>query len=68
MPTETEKLLEDLKEWCDQERGRRVQVANLLDTPRQTIANWFAAKQQPTGEQALVVFKFLEEQKKKKKN
>jgi len=67
MPTETKKLLEELKAWCDEERGRRVQVAHLLDTSRQTLANWFAARQEPTGEQALVVFKFLEEQKRQKK-
>jgi hypothetical protein len=63
MGVETKKLLKELKAWCDEPgtRGRRVEVANFLGTPRQTITNWFNGRQQPTGEQALVILKFLKE-------
>jgi hypothetical protein len=57
----TQKLIDDLKAWCDEPDGygRRAQVARLLDTDRQTITNWFRGKQQPTGEQALQVLELL---------
>lgn len=67
MATKTEKLIQELKEWCDGARGRQAEVARMLGTHRQTIQNWFAEEQQPTGEQALVVLEFLEKQKKLKK-
>ena len=63
MAQETKKLLKELKAWCDEPgtKGRRVEVAKLLGTPRQTITNWLSGRQQPTGEQALVVLKFLKQ-------
>ena len=67
MPKETTKLIQELKAWCDGAYGRRAEIGRMLGKNRQTIQNWFAGKQQPTGEQALVVLKFLEEQKKLKK-
>jgi DNA-binding transcriptional regulator YiaG len=65
MPAETEKLLADLKVWCNEARGRRAEVAKLIGSPRQTITNWFRGVQQPTGEQALIVLKFLQQQREK---
>ena len=64
MPPETKRLLEDLKAWCDEPGtyGRRAEIAKLLGTTRQTITNWLGGRQQPTGEQALVVLKFLKQQ------
>jgi DNA-binding XRE family transcriptional regulator len=61
MPDETKKLIEELRAWCDEPgaKGRRAEIAKLLGTPRQTITNWLKGRQQPTGEQALVVLKFL---------
>jgi DNA-binding transcriptional regulator YiaG len=43
----------------------RAEVAKLLGTKRQTITNWFAGRQQPTGEQALVVLQFLKHRRRK---
>jgi hypothetical protein len=59
MSKEIEKLLKELRAWCDDGRGRRVEVARILGTHPQTITNWFNGNQEPTGEQALVVLKFL---------
>jgi hypothetical protein len=63
MAEETKKLLKELKTWCDEPgtKGRRVEVAKLLGTHRQTITAWLKGRQQPTGEQALLVLKFLKE-------
>jgi hypothetical protein len=67
MGSETKKLFKELKAWCDEPgtRGRRVEVAKLLGTSRQTITNWLRGRQQPTGEQALRVLKFLKEKQMK---
>jgi Helix-turn-helix len=68
MTPEINKLLGELRVWCDEPgtRGRRVEVAKLLGTPRQTITNWLKGRQQPTGEQALLVLKFLKEKNEKR--
>jgi hypothetical protein len=63
MAKETQKLLKELEAWCDEPgtRGRRVELAKFLGTPRQTVTNWLKGRQQPTGEQVLLVLKFLKE-------
>ena len=66
MPPKTQKLLDDLKEWCDQERGRRLAIAELLGLSRQAITNWFSGRQQPTSEQILTVQEFLAKQRRAK--
>ena len=65
MPPKTQKLLNELKAWCDQEPryGRRTSVAKALGTSLQTITNWFGGWAQPTSEQILDVQDFLKKQK-----
>lgn len=67
MPARTEKLLAELKAWCDQERGRQSEVARLLGISRQTVSDWFRPEKhkQPTAEQALALLEFLKQQPKK---
>jgi hypothetical protein len=67
MTEEINNLLKELKEWCDEPgtKGRRVEVAKFVGTYRQTITNWLKGRQQPTGEQALLVLKFLKEKQPK---
>jgi len=64
MPPRTAKLLRELKRWCDQERGRRSEVAKLLKIHPQAVSNLLAGRQQLTGEQALTLRAFLDKQKK----
>jgi hypothetical protein len=59
MPQRTEKLLEELRRWCDAEHGRRVLVARKMGVERQVVTNWLAGRQQLTGEQALALLEFL---------
>jgi transcriptional regulator with XRE-family HTH domain len=56
----TRKLLENLRVWCDQEYGRRVQIARLAGVTPQAVSNWFAGRHQPTAEAALVLLEFME--------
>ena len=49
MPPRTQKLIDELKDWCDSERGLRSKVARKIGISHQAIYNWFAGIQQPTA-------------------
>ncbi len=55
MGRRVKEFLSTLKEWCDQERGRQNQLAEVADTTKQTVSNWFAGRQEPTAEQLLAI-------------
>ena len=59
MPERTRKLLEELRAWCDQKHGRRAQVARYVGVEPQVVTNWLAGRQEPTGEQVLVLLEFM---------
>jgi transcriptional regulator with XRE-family HTH domain len=58
-----QKFLEELRSWCDQERGRQSEIAQAAGTTKQTVSNWFAERQEPTAEQLLAVMEYLEAKK-----
>ena len=68
MPPRTEKLLAEIKAWCDQERGRQSELARFLGTSRQAVSDWFKPekKKSPTAEQALAMLEFLKQQRTRK--
>jgi hypothetical protein len=68
MPPKTQKLLDDLKDWCDQSYGRRSEVAKAVGLGPQAITDWFGGRRQPTAEQILVVQEFLAKQKSRRKS
>ncbi|MBV9490791.1 MAG: hypothetical protein JO069_13885 [Verrucomicrobia bacterium] len=55
----TKRLLLELKAWCENERGRKSQVAKFLGIRPQALSNLFAGRQQLTGEQTLMIQEFL---------
>jgi len=57
-----QKLLDDLRVWCDQARGRRSEISRLTGVSRQAVTNWIAGRQEPTAEQVLKVQEFLASQ------
>lgn len=60
-----EELLDGLRQWCDQQRGRKSEVARKLGVSPQTVTDWLNHhRKQPTGEQALLIQQFLKTQKK----
>jgi hypothetical protein len=63
----TKELLERLREWCEQEHGRKAIVARELGIAQQALSNLFAGRQQLTGEQTLVILRLLEKQRKRPK-
>jgi DNA-binding transcriptional regulator YiaG len=66
MAERVRRLLAEAEAWCDQERGRRTQLANYLGTTLQAVSAWFREyrkprpAKQPTAEQALGIREFLE--------
>jgi len=64
MGRRVKEYLEKVKSWCDQERGRQNQLAEVAETTKQTVSNWFAGRQEPTAEQLLAVQEFLEKHRK----
>jgi hypothetical protein len=71
MPRRIRALLAEAEAWCDQERGRRAQLARYLDVGLPAISTWFAEyrkphpAKQPTGEQVLAIQEFLKDQRQK---
>jgi len=57
----TNELISKLRQWCEQEEGRKKLVAEYLGLPQPALSNMFRAKnpQQPTGEQALMIEAWL---------
>jgi transcriptional regulator with XRE-family HTH domain len=70
MPPRTDRLIAELKAWCDQRRGRRTQLAKFLGIAPQTVTDWFTPKRkkQPTAEQALGILEFLRLQQNQRRN
>ena len=61
MAERTKKLLSELQTWCNREYGRRSEAARVLGVSPQAVTNWFAGRQELTGEQALALHEFLGE-------
>jgi hypothetical protein len=57
----TRKLLEALRVWCDEEHGRRADVARFVGVERQVVTNRLAGRQEPTGERVFGAVGVLED-------
>ena len=57
MPPRKQKILDELKAWCDEERGRA--NGSVLGVTTQAITDWFGKRRQPTAEQILAAQEFL---------
>ena len=62
MGRRTKEFLEELKAWCDQERGRQTRIAEIAEASKQAVSNWFAGRQEPTAEQLLSIQEHLKEE------
>jgi transcriptional regulator with XRE-family HTH domain len=60
MPERTQRILSELRDWCDEQRGRRSEVARAAGVERQAVYNWLAGFAEPTAEQILIVQDILE--------
>jgi hypothetical protein len=57
------RLIEDVKVWCDQKRGRQTELSHVLGVHRSAITNWLAGRQRPTAEQAEIMRDLLMKRK-----
>jgi hypothetical protein len=66
MHPKTKELLSELKDWCDQEFGRRSEVARLLDVSPSLITEWFASYRTPNLDQGFKIQELLKKQRRRK--
>ena len=59
MAERTAQLLETLRSWCREKRGRQTQVARILGVGPSTVSDWMTGRRKFTGEQSLSVSDFL---------
>jgi hypothetical protein len=67
MKPRIQKVVDELREWCDQGRGRRVRVAEAIGIHRQVVTHWFAGRQGPTADQCFAVVEFLKKERRDEK-
>jgi DNA-binding XRE family transcriptional regulator len=56
---ETEQLINQLKAWAAEERGRQSEIARILGVSRQSVSEWFSGKAVPNWETGLKIQAFL---------
>jgi hypothetical protein len=61
---EVAKLLNELREWCEQEHGRQTEVAQILGVDHRRLYDWFSGRISPTLAVGLRIQAFLASQKK----
>jgi DNA-binding transcriptional regulator YiaG len=59
MTPRTDRLIAEVKRWCDEERGRQTELAKLLGVSRQAVNHWLQRTKDPTSEQTLALHAFL---------
>ena len=62
---ETDALIERLKEWTSQERGRQSEIARLLGVSRSTVTDWLKGRTVPSWEAGKKIEQFLKKQRAK---
>jgi hypothetical protein len=59
MSPELKTLLRELKQYCDEERGRRAEVSRVLGVSMSGLWNILDSGQEPTGSQTLKILEIL---------
>ena len=63
-PSESERLLAELEDWCNQKYGRRMEIARMLGVSPQLVTDWMKRRRVPTLEDGLKIMAFLKKQRK----
>ena len=58
-----QEILDELKDWCDQEDGRQSIVAKVTGVNPENVTGWLSGEQEPTAEQVILIQEFLAKQK-----
>jgi transcriptional regulator with XRE-family HTH domain len=62
---ELEKLLNDLKTWCDKERGRQAKIAERLGVSRGLVNDWITGRREPGTNEYISLRNFLKRQRRR---
>jgi hypothetical protein len=63
----TKKLISELKDWCDQEYGRRSEVARAIGVVPSLFTEWLAARRTPDMDQGFLIEDFLRKHRRTKR-
>jgi transcriptional regulator with XRE-family HTH domain len=66
MPSKAD-LINEVKSWCEAERGRASRLAEHLGVTRHVISKWLSGKRTPSLDEGLKIQEFLKEQKRKER-
>jgi predicted XRE-type DNA-binding protein len=65
---ETDVLIEQLKEWVSQERGRQSEIARMLKVSRSTVTEWLKGRSVPSWEAGKKIEQFLKKQRRSQRS
>ena len=59
MHARTQRLVDELRDWCSKGYGRQSEAAKALEISRQALNLWLKGTHGPSTEQALALIEFL---------
>jgi transcriptional regulator with XRE-family HTH domain len=62
---ELERLLDELRNWCGEERGRQAEIAELLGVSRSWVNDWLMGRREPGTNEYLTLREFLKRQRRR---
>jgi DNA-binding transcriptional regulator YiaG len=62
----SERLRAELKAWCDQKRGRRAELARMMNVSPQLVSDWVTGRKIPTLDDGLKLMAFLKSQRRRR--
>jgi hypothetical protein len=60
--------MNDLRAWCEGQRGRKTELANTLDIDRQRVSDWLAGCALPSLDTGLQLYHILQRERSRKAN
>jgi transcriptional regulator with XRE-family HTH domain len=63
---ESEILIDELRAWCEEEYGRRAEVAEKIGVSRQVISDWLHGRAVPSLDNGLALQRFLKKARRTK--
>jgi DNA-binding transcriptional regulator YiaG len=61
----SERLRAELKAWCDQKRGRRAELARMMNVSPQLVSDWVTGRKIPTLDDGLKLIAFLKKHRRR---
>ena len=62
----TKELISELKKWCDEQYGRRSEMAKALDVNPSLVSDWLDEFRVPSLDQGFMIQDFLKKHRRRK--